>query len=114
VADETDRPQDAARPPARRRRGIPSAEALVLLERYRTALRDELGETLTELRPAKGARPALAQRLKLWDLALKLARELASGSDIPEPPAAPVASGTSGATRGAAPKLTRRERARLE
>jgi hypothetical protein len=111
MPEESDRPQDAGRRHARR--GIPSAESLELLERYRTALRDELGETLTELRPAKGARPALAQRLKLWDLALKLARELAAGSDVPSIGPRPVAAAPD-ETRGRAPKLTRRERARLE
>jgi hypothetical protein len=113
MAEESDRPQDAARPPARKRRGIPSAESLALLERYRMALRAELGETLTELRPdPPAAKPGLADRLRLWDLALKLARELAAGSDVPGP--APSAAPERGATRGQAPRLTRRDRARLE
>jgi len=110
MPEASDRPQDAGRRHARR--GAPSGETLELLTRYRQALRDELGETLTELRPESAkAKPALASRLKLWDLALKLARELGSGTDAqpPAPSAAP-----SDATRGTAPRLTRRDRARIE
>jgi len=109
MPEASDRPQDAGRRHARR--GIPSAATLELLERYRQALRDELGETLTELRPSSSrSKPALASRLKLWDLALKLARELGSGSDVAPP--APVAA-PSDATRGRAPRLTSRDRARI-
>jgi len=111
VPEASDRPQDAGR--KHTRRGIPSAATLELLERYRNALRAELSETIAELRP-EGARgkPALASRLKLWDLALKLARELGSGSDVTAPPSQVAA--PSDATRGRAPRLTRRDRARIE
>ena len=76
MADE--RPQDVGRD--RKRRGIPSAETLAVLTRYRAALRDELAETLTELRDGK--RPDLDTRAQLVGLAVKLARELATGSDV--------------------------------
>jgi len=110
MPEASDRPQDAGR--VHRRRGLPNAESLALLERYRTALRDELGETLTELRPPS-AKPALASRLRLWELAMKLARELGSGSDVPTPGPRPITAAPE-ETRGRAPKLTRRDRARLE
>lgn len=117
MTDDAARPQDVGR--SHKRRGLPSPESLALLERYRAALRAELGETLAELRPdAAGeglglvarAKPALPQRLKLWDLALKLARELGADTDLPPRPTDPA---PAGATRGSAPKLTRRDRARL-
>jgi len=111
MAEDSDRPQDAGR--THRRRGIPSAESLAIPERYRTALRDELGETLTELRPPSGAKPKLVERLRLWDLALKLARELGSGSDLPTIAPRAIAAAPD-ETRGRAPKLTRRDRARIE
>ena len=113
MPEASDRPQDAGR--KHTRRGIPSAATLELLERYRNALRAELSETLEDLRPdaarSKG-KPQLAVRLKLWDLALKLARELGSGTDVSPAPTAAVA--PSDATRGRAPRLTRRDRARIE
>lgn len=117
MAEDTARPQDVGR--SHRRRGIPSPESLALLERYRQALRDELGETLSELRPGAGTdglglvakgKPALTQRLKLWDLALKLARELGADTDLPP---RPTYDGPPDATRGRAPRLTRRDKARL-
>jgi len=111
MPEDSDRPQDAGR--VHRRRGIPSAESLTILARYRAALRDELGETLTELRPTSGAKPKLVERLRLWDLALKLARELGSGSDVPSIAPRPLAAAPD-ETRGKAPKLTKRERARIE
>jgi len=117
MADEENaRPQDVGR--SHKRRRIPSAESLALLERYRAALRAELGETLAELRPTDpeglglvpSAKPALSHRLKLWDLALKLARELGGDTD---PPPRPYDATPPDATRGRAPKLTRRDKARL-
>jgi hypothetical protein len=83
-----DRPQDVGR--EHRRRGGPSPETEELLERYRAAMRAELDDLLGEIRPAGGqltleggaARPALEQRRALWDLAIKLGRELAAA---PEP-----------------------------
>ena len=91
---------------------------MALLDRYRAALRAELGETLDELRPTAPAglglvppgKPGLTDRLKLWDLALKLARELGADADLPE---RPYDNTSADATRGRAPKLTRRDKARL-
>ena len=102
---QTERPQDIGRD--RKRRGIPSAETLAVLTRYRGALRDELGDTLDALRGGK--RPDLDTRAQLVNLAVKLARELATGSDITGP-----ALGASSATRGKPPRLTARDRAALE
>lgn len=120
MAESTARPQDVGR--VHSRRGIPSAESLALLARYRAALRAELGETLTELRPEPGTeglglvakgKPALGDRLRLWDLALKLARELGEGIDLTVSDGGVLPPTPPDATRGRAPKLTRRDKARL-
>ena len=87
---ETARPQDVARP-HRRTRGTPQPETERLLERYRAAMRAELEDLLEEIRPAPAdsgqielggeiprARPKLEERRALWDLAIKLGRELGS------------------------------------
>jgi hypothetical protein len=92
------RPQDQGR--THRARGRPSAETVSLLERYQASMRDELAGVLVELEgkiPAAGlldeglprpdpVRPSLADRARLWDLAIKLGRELGSSID-PTPPA---------------------------
>lgn len=82
------RPQDEGR--RHRRKGAPSAATRALLGAYQGAMRDELRDTLAELRPAPTTnvlgetttmRPALVDRLRLWDLAIKLGRELGTEID---------------------------------
>lgn len=106
---KTDRPQDVGR--SRRRRGIPSADTLAILARYRAALRDELGATLDRL-AGEGVRDT-DERAKLWRHARQTAHELAEGDD---PPAlgmlAPAAAG--GASGVRPPRLTARDRAALD
>ena len=121
MGEDTDRPQDVGR--AHRKAGAPGPETARILEAYRNAMRAELEDTLAELRPEAGQltiaggvkRPELAERVKLWNLAIVLARELGSSVDIPAPePGATVAGDRpSGATRGRAPRLTKRDRASL-
>ena len=98
-----DRPQDAGR--RHRRVGRPSAATLTLLEEYQAAMREELRATLVEVRGQPVApgllddvmagggvtvvRPTLADRTRLWDLAIKLGRELGAEVDV-GPPAPPV------------------------
>jgi hypothetical protein len=116
---EGDRPQDVGRS-HKRARPAAGPETEEILERYRDAMRAELGDVLEELRPpreqltmdggAERMRPPLPDRLKLWDLAIKLGRELANGEELgwaPEAPA-PAAMGP-----GTAPRLTARERRAL-
>jgi len=92
-----DRPQDAGR--RHRRRGNPSPETAALLTAYQSAMRDELRAVLAELRgtpepaglmpdvvPAL-KRPSLADRMRLWDLAIKLGRELGTAIDAAPPEA---------------------------
>lgn len=107
AADTTgEREQDAGRP--HRRRGRPSQATLSLLERYQAAMRDELGGLLRELEgaepppglgldanPPARVRPSLADRGRLWELAIKLGRELGSSIDPTPPP-----SSTPAAPRG--------------
>lgn len=120
VSEDSGRPQDAGRP-HRRKREIQDPAELALLERYRQAMRDELGDLLVELRgrdpvqlgadgEERRIRPKLEERSKGWDLAIKLGRELAAaGWDPPGPPApAPSSRGT-----GPAPRLSARERRAL-
>lgn len=86
------RAQDQGR--RHRRRGSPSAETASLLAEYQEAMRTELRAVLAELRgvvpdtglgldgPAAGpVRPKLAERMKLWDLAIKVGRELGTEVD---------------------------------
>ena len=94
-----DRAQDVGR--RHRRKGQPSAETVALLESYRQAMRDELRDVLAEIRgkaPEPGllpdaagtvVRPAIAERAKLWDLGIRLGRELGAAIDEPELEAAP-------------------------
>jgi hypothetical protein len=124
---ENARPQDVARP-HRRTRGTPAPETEALLERYRAAMRAELADVLVEIRPPApqtgqlrtdgtiaATRPTLAQRRELWDLAIKLGRELASSTSESAwagalPDATPALEGRRDAR---APRLTKRERAQL-
>jgi len=130
VTIESARPQDVERPHRRTRGGTPAPETLALLERYRAAMRAELGELLAEIRPAPAttgqlalngdvepaARPKLEQRRALWDLAIRLGRELSSVTLEPGWEGAldsgkPELTGRRAAAR--APRLSRRDRAAL-
>lgn len=84
-------------------------------------MRAELRETVRELRPLLGqttftgevAKPPLADRLKLWELAIKLARELAGGADL-SGAGDPIADPAPGGRRTVRPpKLTARQRRAL-
>ena len=127
MPEETDRPQDVGRR-HRAAANAPTPETARILELYRAAMRAELGDVLEELRPAVPEpgtpptfgeliplRPALAERLKLWDLAIKLGRELASpglaGLEDPDPPAPSTSSSRPAPAR--APRLSARERRSL-
>lgn len=105
---DTSRPQDVGR--SRRRKGAPSAATSSLLEAYQSAMRDELRDVLAELRgieaepglldvPAAIKRPSLADRSRLWDLGIKLGRELASAIDAPPASDTPAISGPGGRRR---------------
>lgn len=121
MSEATDRPQDAGRR-HRRTREAPSPETDDVLERYRTAIRAELGDVLEEVRPGRAQltlageeerlKPALGDRLRLWDLAIKLGRELANGEEWADRPA--PATTARPARAGGAPRLTARERRQLE
>ena len=119
---EGDRPQDVGRR-HRATIGAPTPETAALLDRYRAAMRAEL-ETLLE---TVGARRAglipevpgelvvpLAERIRLWDLAIKLGRELAApgaGGELEDPAAGPSTPSTSRPRQ--APRLSARERRAL-
>jgi hypothetical protein len=90
-----ERPQDEGR--RHRRKGAPSAATLSLLADYQEAMRSELRTLLTDLQPKAQdqglglvamppKRPPLAERSKMWDLAIKLGRELGSEIDPAPPP----------------------------
>jgi hypothetical protein len=100
MATETARPQDEGR--QHRRKGAPSAATASLLARYHEAMRGDLGAVLDELTPTPiedaglgldGAplikRPPVKDRAALWDLAIKLGREL--GTEIDPGPVAEAA-----------------------
>jgi len=123
VSEESARPQDLGRAHRRTRPGM-APETAEVLERYRGAMRAELGDCLIELRPereqltltggAERIRPALAERVKLWDLAIKLGRELGapgSGELEEEPPAS--SSATSSSRPARAPRISAKERRSL-
>jgi hypothetical protein len=128
VTVESARPQDVERPHRRTRGGTPAPETLALLERYRGAMRAELEDLLAEIRPAPvdtgqlaidGAiptpRPKLEERRALWDLAIKLGRELSSVTLEPGWEGA-LDSGKPETGRRAgvrAPRLSRRDRSAL-
>ena len=105
--DEAGRPQDQGR--KHRRRTAPSPETATLLADYQAAMRDELRALLDDLRgavpdPGLGlteqagrVRPPLKERAPMWDLAMKLGREL--GTSIDASPAA-----ATDASNGSAPR----------
>lgn len=98
---DNDRPQDVGRRHGRTRREGGADRALI--ERYQATMRDELGALLDELAPKvqdqglgmvaiPPKRPDLTTRSKIWDLAIKLGRELGTAIDpdpLPSGPAAP-------------------------
>jgi hypothetical protein len=94
---EGGRPQDQGR--THRRRGRHSPETTALLGDYQAAMRAELRAVLGELegvdpppgldldgKPPERQRPKLDVRMKLWDLAIKVGRELGAAIDA-DPPA---------------------------
>jgi len=109
-----DREQDVGR---RHRRQL--GEPDLILDRYRDAMRAELADLLDELRPATGQltiagdieRPKLEQRRALWDLAVKLGRELA-GMPAADPGPAPLAA-VPAAPKRTAPRLKAAARRQL-
>ena len=117
-----DRPQDVERP-HRRRPGELEPDVDDQLRAYRRALRLELADLLAEIRPpapssgqlaldgtlAAPTRPALEQRRQLWDLAIRVARELGQAPGV----TAETAPAPSRPKRGA-PRLTARARRALE
>lgn len=124
MSEDNARPQDLGRPHKRRAPG-PPPETVAILEAYRGAMRAELGDVLLELRPereqltitggAERIRPALAERLKLWDLAIKLGRELNAPGDhaLDEEPLAPTSDSRKQSRTARAPRLSARERRSL-
>lgn len=95
---DNDRPQDVGRRHSRRK-SEGGADALV--ERYYATMRSELAELLDSLAPVPAdpglglvdmppKRLSLAERARVWDLAIKLGRELGSRID-PMPPAVAAA-----------------------
>ena len=94
---DTDRPQDVGR--RHRRKGAPSEATRLLLTEYHDAMRRELRAVLGELepttdgqialdgKPAEPKRPKLETRARLWDLAIKLGRELGTAIDAGDGPA---------------------------
>lgn len=101
------RPQDVGR--RHRRAGVPSEASRLLLAEYHDAMRAELRALLDELTPAPAApglfgsepakRPALDTRARLWDLTIKLGRELGTAIDPPAAPAAGPAARTTPSRR---------------
>jgi hypothetical protein len=93
VTDAPGRPQDQGR--RHRRKGSPTAETATLLAQYQAAMRAELRSLLTDIRgklpdPGLGLietdpeRPALSERARMWDLAIRVARELGTEVDQPD------------------------------
>lgn len=91
-----ERPQDEGR--RHRRKGAPSAATASLLADYQAAMRAELRGILVDLAgvpPAPGLglmpqppqRPALPERMRLWELAIKIGRELGTEVDATPTPA---------------------------
>lgn len=102
MTEDDARPQDAGR--SHKRKGAPSAATRTLLDRYQSTMRAELAAVLDELEPAAPdpglglvseppKRPVIGERIKLWDLGIKLGRELGSSIDGPEPPPTVVGPG---------------------
>jgi hypothetical protein len=89
VAVESERPQDVER--SHHRRVGPTPETEAILERYRAAMRSELAMLLEMLGARRvGLMPdapgelviPLGERTKLWDLAVKLGRELGAAQEL--------------------------------
>ena len=126
MSEETARPQDLGRS-HHRSSTTPAPETVAVLDRYRAAMRLELDAVLEELRARRpGLLPDVpgelvvprAERLRLWDLAIKLGRELAGptpGGDPSEtvPEGGEKTTRTKSASRSAAPRLSARERRAL-
>jgi len=106
------RPQDQGRRHRRAADPDPEPATATLLERYHAAMRAELVGLLDELEPKDpaptlelgGVKPApvrlsIAERTKRWDLATKLARELATAIDAPRAPGSAGAGATVGGPR---------------
>ncbi len=108
---DSGRPQDQGR--RHRARGAPSAATLTLLASYQAAMRLELERLLRELEgqppvagilpPAAGEAiapklPSLAERSKIWDLAIKVARELGTEVDVAPAGQGPTIAGSGGPT----------------
>jgi hypothetical protein len=119
-----DRPQDVGR--SHHRAGELAPETSEVLERYRAVMRLDLAELLGELRPETGQltiagdveRPSLEKRRALWDLAIKLGRELAGGpgdASVRDPGAVAIERTDPTLIRPArpAPRLKARERRSL-
>jgi hypothetical protein len=106
MADDVGRPQDQGR--KHRRGGNPSPETASLLADYHQAMRDDLRAVLDDIRghvPDPGLRllddaiergdiearikSPLKERIPMWDLAIKLGREL--GTEVDGSPAASAA-----------------------
>lgn len=94
--NDAGRPQDQGR--RHRRKGAPGAETATLLDTYRAAMRAALRQVLHELEgtpqpdgltgPVPNKPPSTTERAKLWDLGIKLARELALETDLGDDPPA--------------------------
>jgi hypothetical protein len=113
VTEATGRAQDQGRSHARK--GDPSPETATLLADYQAAMRDELRDLLRELKGSAvptglldsefttsevRTRPSLGDRMKLWDLAIKVGRELGTEiSPAPPPSPTPAVSGRVGPRR---------------
>lgn len=105
---ETGRPQDQGR--SHKAKGRPSAETRSLLARYHAAMRDDLAAILDELEPrtpepgllpdvkAEPTRKPVKERAGLWDLAMRLGREL--GAEIDPGPVADAAPARASGRRG--------------
>ena len=96
---DNDRPQDVGRQHsktwARQKREAGTA-ARALVDRYDETMRAELSDLLDMLAPVPQdqglgmvevppKRPALSERTRIWDLAIKLGRELGSRIDPADP-----------------------------
>ena len=129
MSEETARPQDLGRS-HHRSSTTPAPETVAVLDRYRAAMRLELDAVLEELRARRpGLLPDVpgelvvprAERLRLWDLAIKLGRELAGPSpggdpseDVTGPDRdSPVTGSRRSSRSSAAPRLSARERRAL-
>jgi hypothetical protein len=79
-----------------RGKGRPNPQTVQLLGEYHSAMRLELRSLLREInatiRPAalKQPRPSLAERAKLWELAIRLGKELGSEIDVAPPAEEPT------------------------